>query len=467
VSSILRNNLKTQLSLTIALVVAVTVLMISVLADHLVNKRFQSYLEVQQEEKTEEIVSNLSRQYNAATNQWNADFIHTIGMYFLYDGYIIKVYDDKDAMIWDAEVHDMSLCNEVMSDITQRMRTKYPKVDGQITMKEYPLQQNGSKIGTLTVSYYGPFFLDENDFSFINAFNAIILSVGALALMISIVIGWLMAKRISLPITKAISITHEISQGNYEIRFTEQPKLIELKDLVSSIHQLEDSLKKQEVLRKQLTADVAHELRTPLATVGTHLEAMMEGIWEPSKNRLQSCYEEILRIGMLVKDLENLAKVESQILKLNKSFVDLHSLVISVCAGFEIEVSNKRIALAVTGKACMTFADEDRIKQVVYNLLSNAIKYTPNDGKITVAVEEKLNSVNIYIEDDGIGIPKEEIPYIFERFYRADKSRNRKTGGAGIGLAIVKSIVQAHGGTITVISQIDKGSQFVVSLPKV
>jgi signal transduction histidine kinase len=182
---------------------------------------------------------------------------------------------------------------------------------------------------------------------------------------------------------------------------------------------------------------------------------------------LQSCYEEILRIGILVKDLENLAKVESQILKLNKSFVDLHSLVVSVCTGFEIEASKKRIALAVAGKVCMTFVDEDRIKQVVFNLLSNAIKYTPDDGKITVTVQEKLNSFNVYVEDDGIGIPKEEIPLIFERFYRADKSRNRKTGGAGIGLAIVKSIVQAHGGTITVKSQIDKGSQFVICLPKV
>ena len=466
VSKIFKNNLKTRLSLTIALVVAVTVFLISILADLLVNERFKSYLKVQQIEKTNEIVSNISRQYNSFTNEWNKDFIHTIGMYFLYDGYIIKIYDNNDSMVWDAEVHDMSLCNEVMSDIAERMRTKYPKHDGHVTLKEYQLNQNGIPIGTVTISYYGPFFLDENDFNFINAFNAIILSVGGISLVISVVIGWLMAKRISKPITDAINITHKISEGNYEIRFTEQPKLIELNDLANSIHQLEDSLKNQEVLRKQLTADVAHELRTPLATLSTHLEAMMEGIWEPSRERLHSCYEEIQRISKLVFDLENLAKVESQVLKLNKTSVDLYSIVATICAGFEIEAKNKKITLTIKGNSCYATVDEDRIKQVIYNLLSNAVKYTQEGGQITIQVKDNQDCVNIIVEDNGIGIPKEELRFIFERFYRADKSRNRKTGGAGIGLAIVKSIVQAHGGITLVKSEIDKGSQFIVTLPK-
>lgn len=464
VSNRLKKNLKTQLSLTIALVVAVTVFMISIIADILVNERFKDYLKVQQDQKTKEIVSNLSKQYNIREKKWNIDFMHTIGMYFLYDGYIIKVYDNNQMMVWDAEVHDMSLCNEVMSDIASRMHQKYPNHKGIITSQDYPLLQKGLQIGTVSISYYGPFFLDENDFNFINALNIIILSVGGFSLIISIVIGWLMAKRISRPITKAISITQEISEGNYDIRFTEQPKLIELKELATSIHQLEDSLKRQEELRKQLTADVAHELRTPLATIGTHIEAMIEGIWEPSKERLNSCYEEIQRISKLVLELEKLAKVESQIHKLNKSKIDLFALVTTVCTSFELEAKNKNISLITKGEVCEAYVDEDKIKQVVFNLVSNAIKYTRKDGHIMVTVCRNMNFVEIMVIDDGIGIPHDEIPYIFERFYRADKSRNRKTGGAGIGLAIVKSIVMAHSGLITVDSQIDKGSQFVVKL---
>lgn len=448
------------------MVVAVTVLVISITADFLVNERFQSYLKAQQQQKTNEIVSNLSRQYNSLTGEWNTDLIHTVGMYFLYDGFIIKVYDNKESIVWDAEVHDMSLCNEVMSDIAQRMKTKYPNIEGEITLKEYPLEQHGLKVGKVSITYYGPFFLDENDFNFINAFNGIILSVGGLALIIAIGIGWIMATKISKPITKAIKITHQISEGNYDIRFTEQPNLAELKDLMNSIHQLGDSLKKQEELRKQLTADVAHELRTPLATVGTHIEAMMEGIWEPTSERLQSCYEEIQRISKLVKELENLAKIESQTIKLNKTSVDLLSLVKTIVSGFEIEASNNDITLSVVGDSCLAFVDEDRIKQVVFNLLSNAIKYTKGPGKVMIEVIDKPESVTIRVEDNGIGISKEELPFIFERFYRADKSRNRKTGGAGIGLAIVKSLVQAHGGTIQVQSEIDQGSLFLVNLPK-
>lgn len=462
----LKKNLKTQLSLTFALVVAVTVFMISVLADLLVNERFKSYLQVQQQKKTDEIVSNLSRQYSSNTGKWNTDFIHTIGMYFLYDGYIIKVYDNKQTMVWDAEVHDMSLCNEVMSDIVSRMQSKYPNQEGYLTLKEYPLMQGETQIGFVSIRYYGPFFLDENDFNFINAFNVIILSVGGFALIISIVIGWLMAKRISRPITKAIRITHQISEGNYDIRFTKQPKLNELKDLAVSIHLLEDTLKNQENLRKQLTADVSHELRTPLATVSTHLEAMMEGIWEPSKERLQSCYEEIQRISKLVLELENLAKVESQIIKLNKSNVNMFTLVTTICSGFEIEAKNKNIELMIEGIVSIALVDEDKIKQVVYNLISNAIKYTMEGGHIKVTVKDLENYTEVVVKDDGIGISKEEVPYIFERFYRADKSRNRKTGGAGIGLAIVKSIVLAHGGSISVDSQLNQGSEFVVKLPK-
>ena len=466
VNKIFKKSLKTQLTLTIALVVAVTVLVISIAADFLVNERFKSYLKIQQEEKTHEIVNNLSRQYNSLTGEWNTNLIHTVGMYFLYDGFIIKVYDNNNHMVWDAEVHDMSLCNEIMSDIAQRMKTKYPGIDGHITLKEYSLEQNGFKIGKVDISYYGPFFLDENDFNFINAFNGIILSVGSFALVIAVGIGWMMAKKISKPITDAINITHQISEGNYDIRFDEQPKMVELKELINSIHQLEDSLKKQEELRKQLTADVAHELRTPLATVGTHIEAMMEGIWEPSSERLHSCYEEIQRISKLVKELENLARLESQTIRLSKSLVEMLSLVTSIVTGFEIEASKHDIELTVTGDISYILVDEDRIKQVVFNLLSNAIKYTKGSGKVTVLVEDQPSNVCIRVDDNGVGISKEELPYIFERFYRADKSRNRKTGGAGIGLAIVKSLVQAHGGSIEVQSQPDYGSSFLITLPK-
>jgi signal transduction histidine kinase len=239
-----------------------------------------------------------------------------------------------------------------------------------------------------------------------------------------------------------------------------------LEELAQAVNHMVISLENQENLRKQLTVDVAHELRTPLTALSSHLEAMIEGIWEPTPIRLTSCYEEIARIAGLVADLEQLAKVESDNLKLIKTPVELLEVLQQVSASFESQSKKKGVHVTVEGEPLLVFADRDRIYQVVVNLLSNAIKYTGEGGHITISIKEGEGQGTIQIEDDGIGIPEEDLELIFERFYRTDKSRNRKTGGAGIGLAIAKSIVVAHGGVIEATSKDGEGSCFTVVLPK-
>jgi len=261
-------------------------------------------------------------------------------------------------------------------------------------------------------------------------------------------------------------MTTEIAEGNYEIRFTEHTGTKELDALVSSINNLASTLEKQEVIRKQLTSDVSHELRTPLTTIGTHIEAMIEGVWEPTTDRLTSCYEEINRITNLVKDLEQLSKVENDNLKLNITSVDISEVIETIKGNFETELYNKSLNVSVVGTAGTIPVDKERISQVIINLLSNAIKYTPDFGKIEITLEDYETSLVIQVKDNGIGIPEEELPFIFERFYRADKSRNRRTGGAGIGLAIVKSVVHAHGGKVEVSSKLETGTVFRVLLPR-
>ncbi|MPM86052.1 Sensor histidine kinase ResE [bioreactor metagenome] len=215
-----------------------------------------------------------------------------------------------------------------------------------------------------------------------------------------------------------------------------------------------------------MTADVAHELRTPLTTLGSHLEAMIEKVWEPTTERLKSCHEEILRLGKIVMDLESLERVESNNLKLNKAPIDLMELTNSVCVTFEGELSNKNLELEINGTASIVSIDKDRFSGVISNLLSNAVKYTPDGGQIRVLIQDSPDESIFVIEDNGVGIPEEELPFIFERFYRADKSRNRKTGGAGIGLAIVKSVVTAHGGSITANNCTQGGCVIEIRLPK-
>ncbi len=461
-----KKSLKTQLSLTIALVVLITVALISVLSNILIDQKFKDYIAQQQKQKTEDIVSSLNQQYNKITNIWNTDFIHTIGMYALYDGYIIKVYENDGSSVWDAELHDMTLCTQVMADISKRMQKKYPRMNGEFTSKDYTLKQGLDEIGAVSISYYGPYFLSENDFQFLSALNTILISIGSISLVFAVYIGFMMARRISKPITKTVKMTKEISEGNYEIRFSEHTGTMELDALVSSINDLASTLEKQERIRKQLTADVSHELRTPLTTIGTHIEAMIEGVWEPTTERLKSCYEEINRITNLVKDLEQLEKFENENLKLNRTMVDIKEIIETITDNFETEIFHKNLDVSIIGTADIIFVDKERITQVIINLLSNAIKYTPEFGKIAICLEDSETNLNIKVKDNGIGILEEELPFIFERFYRADKSRNRRTGGAGIGLAIVKSVVHAHGGKVLVSSEIEAGSIFQVILPR-
>ena len=172
------------------------------------------------------------------------------------------------------------------------------------------------------------------------------------------------------------------------------------------------------------------------------------------------------RISRLVRDLENLAKVEGGNSKLDKSLINLMELSNNAVLNFETELKNKDLKTSLEGSDSRIFADKDRINQVLMNLMSNAVKYTSEGGSINIRIKESDDFVILDFEDNGIGIPEEELPLIFERFYRADKSRNRMTGGSGIGLTIVRSIVAAHGGTVEVKSRLNSGTCFTLTFPK-
>jgi signal transduction histidine kinase len=211
-------------------------------------------------------------------------------------------------------------------------------------------------------------------------------------------------------------------------------------------------LEEGEWRQKQLTSDVAHELRTPLTCLLGNVEAMIDGVWKPTEERLQSCHEEILRLTALVEDLNLLTNLEWEHITLEKTDFDLAKLLQNTAEQFTRAARSKNIDITLNLEPGRIHGDYNRLKQVFINLVSNAVKYT-DQGSVTVGAEGIENSGEgktwrITIADTGIGIPEEEIPHIFERLYRSDKSRNRKTGGAGIGLAIAAAIVKAHGGEI-------------------
>lgn len=463
----MRYTLKTKFSLAIAMVVLLTVAVISFLTNYLFEEQFGAYMKRQQDQKTQAIAASLSQQYSIHTDTWNVESIHTIGMSALYEGYIIKVFDQRNRILWDAQAHDMSLCTDIMEDISIRMENKYPEINGDFTTKTLQLDNGSAAVGSVKVIYFGPFFLNESDFQFLDNFNTVLGGIALFSLLFSVLVGVLLAKRISTPILKTVDAAKQISDGDYSVRILERPGSSEVDMLMHSINDLAESLQKQEVLRKQLTADVAHELRTPIAIVQAQTEAMLDGVWAPTAVRLQSCHDEITRMGKLVNDLENLAKADADNLKLKKTEFNFLELVDDVITRHEADIKQRNLKIKVDGHETRLYADWDRMSQVVINLLANAVKYSEDGGEIGITILETQHSVVFAIQDNGIGIPEEEQPLIFERFYRSDKSRARKTGGSGIGLAIVKSIVEAHGGKVSVKSQVNQGSCFEVVLPKV
>ncbi|WP_101696401.1 HAMP domain-containing sensor histidine kinase [Clostridium minihomine] len=457
-------SLRSQLSFSILFLILMTVTLVSVFANVTVNRQFEEYIRNQEQERSEKIVSDLIVQYNGMTKNWSRDFLHTIGMYSLYDGFLLKVYDAQNEMLWDAENHDMTLCRQIMDDISQRMSKR--KRPGAFVEHTYPLTQGGQKIGSVSITYYGPYFFSENELRFLDTFNIILWGIGSVACVFSLAVGWFLARRIAQPISKTAELTQEIAQGNYDIQLEAKPRTKELSNLISAINHFSYSLSEQEKLRKRLTTDVAHELRTPLTAIGSHLEAMLDGLWDPTPQRLRSCHEEVLRLGSLVMDLEHLSKVENENLRLEKSRVNLMETVQTVGETLEAERNKKHLDFQIKGQSVFIEADPNRMSQVITNLLSNAIKYTRDGGRIRIEVKDNGENAFILVEDNGIGIPSEELDLIFERFYRADRSRSRKTGGAGIGLTIAKSIVEAHGGSLSAESREGKGSRFTVTLPK-
>lgn len=461
----MRLTLRQKLSLNIIVVVVIVLFLFSMGSQWSIRREFRSYVMAQQRNKTETIVSSLSETFLPIYNDWEEEEIHAIGMSALYTGFIIQVRDKGGTVVWDAETHDMGLCNQVRNEIVSRMEKDSNLKNGEFSTHEYDLKQEQVKIGSVRISFYGPYFYSQDDFHFLQALTMISYLIGGIAVLLATGIGFLLARNISKPILHAVHATNEIANGNYTVRNLPDTKVIELNELASSINKLADSITAQELLRKQMTADVAHELRTPLTAVSTHLEAMIDGIWEPTSKRLTSCHEEVNRIISIVKDLEQLEVFENKQYQLRYSTFFLDELVKKVCNNFTIQIEEKQLQLLLEADRVELHADYDRITQVVVNLLSNAVKYTNEGDRIHIRVCKEKEKVVLYLKDSGIGISKEQLPYIFERFYRVDKSRNRKTGGAGIGLTIVSSIVSAHGGNITVDSDKGIGTTVRVEFP--
>ncbi len=462
----MNSSLRTKLSISYVAVALICIILISIFTTLFVYKHFEEYVKQNTEQKNREIVTTLSGQY-MGNGKWNTKVIETIGVSSMENGIILKVKDINGNIIWDAKTHNNGMCQRIIEHMSNNASRIPGRGKSGYTEVPYTINYNLNKVGTVEIGTYGDNYLNEHDIAFINDLYNLLWAVGIFSLILSLLFGTVMSKRLVSPIARVINTAKAISKGFYSDRIKEKSNTREINQLTVTINDLAENMEKQEILRKKLTGDVAHELRTPLATLQSHLEAMMDGIWPADSERLKSCHEEIVRISKMVGDLEKLARYESENFVLNMDTFDITELAKRQIHNFESEFLSKGLELKLTGADCRVYADKDKISQVLVNLLSNALKYTPEGGMVIINIQYNDVNTEISVTDNGPGIPDEDLPYIFERFYRADKSRNKLTGGSGIGLTICKSIVLAHGGSINVQSNIGKGTKFTFTIPKI
>ena len=448
---------------SIVIIIIVTLLTVAI-SKFYFDKKFGDYIMIKNQNTVQNILMELSEQYS--DNEWNYKNIEKITYNSLDKGIIVALYDKEDKEIMNIEKNSKDKCNRIMNFIKSSMEGKYGSTTSQFEPVYYPLIKSGEKIGEVRVKFYGPIFYMQNELVFLDIVNKIILGIGVLLILASTIMGFIISRSITRPINKLMTKAKYISKGEYDKKIEINTDILEINDLINSINNLSQSIKEQENIRKRLTGDISHELKTPLTNIQSHLEAMIDGIWEPTEERLLSVKEEAERLSSLVSDMQKLNKYDEASIKLKKDNVNISDIICFVIFQFSNLAKSKNIKIEYEKKNINLYCDKDKITQALVNILSNAIRYS-NEGS-TIFIEEKLkdNKVIISIEDQGIGISEEDLKYVFERFYRADKSRTRATGGTGIGLTIVKSIVSSHEGEVKLESKLGEGSKFTIILPK-
>jgi len=293
------------------------------------------------------------------------------------------------------------------------------------------------------------------------------------ALIAAIIASFFVSRQVVTPIQKMMKLSHCIAEGEYEERLSipgrlQSDQVDELGQLALSFNQMAEKLEKTEIMRRQLIGDVTHELRTPLTAVKGYLEGLMDGVITADPDTYQQMHTEINRLQRLVNDLQELSQVESGAFQLVFTSISPSIILETIQRNFEYQFEEKNLQLEIEIEPNLpeVLVDKDRIIQVLTNLVGNALQYTPFGGRVQIKVRrEKLNLL-FSVSDTGIGISAEQLPNVFNRFYRTDKSRARASGGSGIGLTIARALVKAHQGRIWVESNGEgKGSTFSFLIP--
>lgn len=332
-----------------------------------------------------------------------------------------------------------------------------------------PIGVGGQLVGTLLIPAAGGVHTPPED-EFLSQVNRSLLWAGLAAVVVALVLGLLLARQLTAPLRALTQAAQRLALRRQEPGAQDDVPQVpirsqdEIGELSQAFNQMALSLAQQETLRRNLMADIAHELRTPLTVIRSDLEALLDGVYEPTPETLASLQEEALLLARLVDDLRALALAEAGQLRLERQSTDLGALLQGVVASFDLQAESHGQVLALDLAPDLPFADLDpqRVRQVVANLVSNALRHTPAGGAVLVSAAAHPGEIEISVTDNGPGIPPADLAHVFDRFWQGEQGR---VGNSGLGLAIARELVRTHGGRIWAESRPAQGATFRFTLP--
>ena len=330
-----------------------------------------------------------------------------------------------------------------------------------------PIRVEGDVVGWLIFSIYPDRPPPESpEASFLTDMTRAITYSALGATAIALLLGFLLARTLTRPIRELTAAIRALAKGDLGQQVSVRTR-DEIGQMAASFNQMSADLAHASQLRRQMTADIAHELRTPLSLILGYTESLSDGKLPATQETFDIMYDEAQHLSRLIEDLRTLSLADAGELPLNRRPVDPRALLERAALAYMPQAQRQGVAIELEAPSDLPEAEADpgRIEQVLDNLMSNALRFTPAGGRLVLSAEANGDKVSLRVEDSGAGIPSEELPYIFERFYRADKARQRHEGETGLGLAIARSIVEAHGGSVSVESTLGKGTIFTIALP--
>ncbi|MBI5846351.1 MAG: HAMP domain-containing protein [Nitrospirae bacterium] len=417
---------------------------------------FRGYLEGEVEDRASWITTSLESTFEKYGVWPNAEIIENT-VWALMLGFEMKLYDADGSFVIDTDSAVNILSPYVKKRIVAISILRYK--DEASSFQPHALFLSGKEIGRVDLR----FLRSQKELYFVKRSNRLLiislLGMGGAAVLLSIIFS----KRLTTPVEQLTRAVAAIAEGNLSSRVAAS-SIDEISRLSEAFNKMAHALEVQESLRKKMTSNIAHELRTPVSAIRGELEGMMDGLIPLDQDHIQSLYGEIGRFKAIIEGLEELSLAEASSLNLDRRSISLDIFLRNIIERYRKMFSDKGVELVLDCREGTTlYADPDRLSQIVINLLSNALKATQRGGVVKVGVESWIGNetkmIAVKVEDTGEGIKKEDLPFIFERFYKASR------GGLGLGLAITKELVLAHEGTITASSEYGNGSTFTVTLP--